>query len=125
MKIFSNTSLTQCWCNASPLSAMLAQHQTSTGSMSSVCWVAFNSTWSDSAYCWQPVQADTDPMSVKCWASVAGADQYPFSPSQYFILAGLRAHSIHQCHLNVGQRRTQWPGIGLMHITQTHCRLYR
>ena len=93
MKIFSNTSLTQCWCNASPLSATLAQHQTSTGSMSSVCWVAFNSTWSDSAYCWQLVQADTDPMSVKCWASVAGADQYPFSPSQYFILAGLRAHT--------------------------------
>ena len=25
-------------------------------------------------------------MSVKCWASVAGAGQYPFCPSQYFIL---------------------------------------
>ena len=25
--------------------------------------------------------------SVKCWASVAGAEQYPFSPSQYFMLA--------------------------------------
>ena len=25
-------------------------------------------------------------MSVKCWASVDGAGQYPFSPSQYFIL---------------------------------------
>ena len=32
-------------------------------------------------------------MSVKCWASVAGAGQYPFSPSQYFMLAGARAHS--------------------------------
>ena len=28
--------------------------------------------WSGSAYCWQRVQADTDPMSVQCWASVAG-----------------------------------------------------
>ena len=25
-------------------------------------------------------------MSVKCWDSVAGAGQYPFSPSQYFML---------------------------------------
>ena len=25
-------------------------------------------------------------MSFKCWASVAGAGQYPFSPSQYFML---------------------------------------
>ena len=32
-------------------------------------------------------------MSVKCWASVPGAGQYPFSPSQYSMLAGARAHS--------------------------------
>ena len=32
-------------------------------------------------------------MSVKCWASVAGAGQYPFSPSEYFMLVGTRAHS--------------------------------
>ena len=30
--------------------------------------------------------ADTDSMSVKCWASVAGAGHYAFSPSQYFKL---------------------------------------
>ena len=33
------------------------------------------------------------PNAVKCWASVASAGQYPFSPSQYFMLAGARAHS--------------------------------
>ena len=32
---------------------------------------------SGSVYCWQRVQADTDPMHVKCWAHVAGAGQYP------------------------------------------------
>ena len=32
-------------------------------------------------------------MSVKCWARVAGAGQYPFSPSQYLMLAGARALS--------------------------------
>ena len=32
-------------------------------------------------------------MSVKCWASVAGAGQYPFSPSQYIMLVGGHAHS--------------------------------
>ena len=42
---------------------------------------------SGSAYCWRRVQADTDPMSAKCWGSVAGAGQYPFSPSEYFMLA--------------------------------------
>ena len=31
-------------------------------------------------------------MSAKCRASGAGAGQYPFSPSQYFRLAGARAH---------------------------------
>ena len=43
-------------------SATLAQHKTSTGSMPRVCWAAGLA-----------VQADTDPISVKCWASVAGA----------------------------------------------------
>ena len=43
------------------------------------------------AYCWLRSQADTDPMSVKCWASVTGAGQYSFSPSQYFILSYLHA----------------------------------
>ena len=31
--------------------------------------------WSGSAYCWRRVQDDTDLMSVKFWASVAGAGQ--------------------------------------------------
>ena len=37
--------------------------------------VLADSSWSGSAYCWWQLQADTDPMSVKCWASVAGAGQ--------------------------------------------------
>ena len=74
---------------AGPPSATLAQHQTSTGSMPRVCWAAFNSSWSGSAYCWRRLQADTDPMSVRCMVSVAAAGQYPFSPSQYFMLAML------------------------------------
>ena len=75
-------------------------------------------------YCWRRVQADTDPMSVNCWASLAGAGQYPFSPSQYSMLAGVCALSIHapmpfKC----------WPasytmaGIGLMHVTPTRCQV--
>ena len=51
------------------------------------CFVfAGNSSWSGNAYCWRRLQAYTDPMSVKCWASVASAGQYPFSPSQYVML---------------------------------------
>ena len=66
-----------------PPSAPLAQHQTSTGSTPRV-----GSSWSGSAYCWRH-----RPNVVKCWASVAGAGQYPFSPSEYFMLVGARAHS--------------------------------
>ena len=55
-------TLTQCWSNSGPPSATLAQHKTSTGSTPRVCWAAGLS-----------VQVDTDPMSVKCWGSVAGA----------------------------------------------------
>ena len=35
-------TLTKCWSNAGPPSVTLAQHQTSTGSTSCVCWAAFN-----------------------------------------------------------------------------------
>ena len=96
----ANTTLSQCWSNAGPLSVTLAQHQTSTSSMPRVCWAAFNpvntkhlynictmnSSWSGNAYCWQRLQAATNPMFVKCWVSIACAGQYPFSPSQYFML---------------------------------------
>ena len=48
---------TQCWLNAGPPSPALT----------------INHSTLDSAFCWrwcvQGVQADTDPMSVKCWAS--------------------------------------------------------
>ena len=51
---------------------------------------------SGSTYCWRRLQAATDPISIKYWAGVACAGRYPFSPSQYFMLAGFRAHSIHR-----------------------------
>ena len=56
---------------------------------------------------WRRVQADTDPMFFKCWASVAGAGQYPFSPSQYFMLADpacwwYRHNALNQSWVNVG-----------------------
>ena len=76
--------LVRCWSNASAPSSTLSQHQTSTGSTSRDCWAV---CWYASGYCWRQVQAYTDTMSVKCWASVAGAGQYPFSPSQYSMLA--------------------------------------
>ena len=40
-----------------------------------------DSSWSGNAYCWRRLLAEIDPMSGKCWASVAGAGQYPFSLS--------------------------------------------
>ena len=49
-----------------------------------LCLLGFGS---GSGYCWRQLQADTDPMSVKCWVSIAVVGQYPFSPSQYFMLA--------------------------------------
>ena len=57
------------------------------------------------AYCRPRLQADTDLMSVKCWASVAGAGQYPcLSLSQYFILPYLHTGGIvrTRCLVNVG-----------------------
>ena len=70
----ANTTLTQCWSNAGPQSATLAHHQISTGSAPHVCWeLRPIARWSGSAFCWRRVQTDTDPMSVNCGASVAGA----------------------------------------------------
>ena len=55
-----------------------------------------DSSWFGSAYCWWQLQADTQPMSVKSWARVAAAGQYPFSPIQYFMLAEVCAQSAWQ-----------------------------
>ena len=69
------------------------------------------------AHCWPWLQADTDPMSVKCWASVTSAGQYPFCPSQYFILPYLHAggtvwaRCLNQSWVNVGP-----PSVTLAHI---------
>ena len=46
-------------------------------------------------------------MSVKCLAGVAGAGQYPFNPSQYFMLAvpaswRYRHDALNQSWVNVG-----------------------
>ena len=115
--------MTQCWNDAGPQSATLAQHQTSTGSTPRVYWVERspvntkhlyniytmleqhrrriadvvqklykcfvfpgNNSWSGITYCLRRLQAHIDPMSVKCWASVAGVGQYQFNPIQYYML---------------------------------------
>ena len=72
-----------------------------------------------SAYCWWQVQADTDPMYVKCWASDADVGQCPFSPSQYFILAApaywrYRHDALNQSWVNVGP-----PSVTLAHIQRS------
>ena len=77
---------------------------------------AGNSSWSGIAYCWRRLQADTDPTSVKCWASITGAGQYPFSPSQYFMLEVLACwrywhDTLNQSWVNVGP-----PSLTLAHI---------
>ena len=51
------------------------------------CFVfAGNSSWSGIADVLATITRRHHPMSVKCCASDAGAGQYPFSPSQYFML---------------------------------------
>ena len=74
------------WPNAGPPSATLAQHQTSTGSTPGVCWelrsaglLLLNTAGDD----YKPTQTQ---WLLNVGPSVAGAGQYPFSPSQYFML---------------------------------------
>ena len=101
--------LIQCWLTICDAGTAL----TSTGSTPRVCWAALNNSWSaGSAYCWRRVQANT----TKCWASVAVAGQYPFSPSQYFMLAvpacwRYRHDALNQGWVNVGP-----PSVTLAHI---------
>ena len=77
-------TLTQCWSNAAGPSL---QRWSSIKPGLVQCLMFADSSWSDNAYCWWRLQADTDPMSGKCWSSVAGAEEYPFNPSQYIMLA--------------------------------------
>ena len=110
MKLIANRS------NTGQPSATLAQHQTTTDSTPCVCWAAFYSCWSGIAYCWRRLQADADPMYVKCWASVAGAGHYLFITSQYFmrpVPACWRYwhDALNQIWVNVGS-----PSVTLAHI---------
>ena len=60
---------------------------------------------------------------IQCLLNVG---QRPVSIQSYSVLhAGGNActYTTPQCRLNVGQSRTQWPGIGQMHVTPTHCRV--
>ena len=86
--------LVQCWptvCEAGPASN---QHWFNASCLLGCTLAATIAPWAVSGYCWKRVQADPDLMSVKCWVSVAGAGQYPFSPSQYFMLAVLLARRL-------------------------------
>ena len=76
---------------------------------------ARNSSWSGIAYCWRRLQADTDPMSVKSWASVAGAGQYPFNPSQYFMLPVPACRRYGHDALN-----QSWVNVGPLSVTLAH-----
>ena len=85
--------LGQCWVDVADGEPTIAQHLVNVPCLLGDLVLL-------AAYCWPPLQAGTDPMSVKCWASVAGASQYPFCPSQYFILAYMHAGSISHDALN-------------------------
>ena len=67
--------------------------------------------WSGSAYFWRRVQADTDPMFVKCWASIAGAVQYPFSILVSTLCWQYWHDALNQSWVNVGS-----PSVALAHI---------
>ena len=51
-------------------------------------------------------------MSVKCWASVAGAGQYPFNPSQYFMVL------VHACwQYGRDALNRSWVNVGPQSVT--------
>ena len=108
-------TLTQCWSNArltaSDSGRASNQHWFNTSYLLGLRSIA---RWS--AYCWRRVQADTDPMSVKCWASIAGAGQYPFSTSQYFMLAVPACWRYWHDALNQSWVHVVWPSVMLAHI---------
>ena len=97
---FANTpskheTLIQCWltvCDTGPASNQRLV-------FAGLCSIA---RWSCNAYCWRRVQADTDPMSVKCWAS--DADQYPFSAQPVFIQRSARRRWVKCISQALGQR---------------------
>ena len=55
-------------------------------------------------------------MSVKCWASVAGAGQYPFCLSDYFILPYLHAGGTEQSRWF----EPSWVNVGPTSVTLAH-----
>ena len=102
-------TLTQCWSNAVPPSATLAQPQTSTDSMPRVCWAAD--------------LAVHTPANTRHWDSVGlllGQCRWPWTNSkptlaQCIMLVGIHTvgdeykPTLTQCLLSVGPALWCWP----------------
>ena len=106
-------TLTQCWSNSGPLFATLAQHQNSTGSMPRVCWAAGLAVHTASG--------DYKPTPIHCLLNVGLASpvlrQYPFIPSQCFMLEAQACWRYRQHTLN-----QSWANVSPQSVTLAHIR---
>ena len=102
---------TRHWPNAGPILAPVCDSGPATNQhwFNALCLLGCEY---GSAFCWRPVQADTNPMYVKCWVSLARAGQYSFIPSQYFMLAVPAFWRYWHDALN-----QSWVNVGLLSVT--------
>ena len=101
-------TLTQCLSNAGPPSGKLVQLQTSNGSTPSVCWAAFNSSWSGSF----TAGGDYKPTPTQCLVNVGPASPVLASihSDLFSILCWRYQHNaLSQSWVNVGPRLWLWP----------------
>ena len=118
----ANTMSTQCWSNAGPQSATLAQHQTSTGSTPRVCWAAFNPVNTDK-YCYVSF--------VECFGMFwkykkLQVRDYLFKWTEFFCMkyvrswvVGLPNHPQLRNYMTLSIMilfRRQWPSIKYKHV---------
>ena len=105
----ANTTLTQCWSNAGPPSATVAQHQTSTGSTPRVPWDTLNpvNIFVEHLYNVGP----TSKTLYKCYTNVLCL--LGIAAGLYCLILVLLAAITSQHRPNVcqmlGQRRRCWP----------------
>ena len=93
-------TLTQCWSNSGPPSAMLAQHNTSTGVTPCVCWAAGLAVQAGTTQCLLNV-GPASPVLASIYSTVVSR---PTSCWLYY-----RPDALNQAGLMLARRLWRWP----------------
>ena len=110
-------TLTQCWPTVRDTGPVSNQHWFNTSCLLGRCLAVHTAG------------REYKPTPTQCLLNVVPASPVLASIHSVLVSTSCWRDCVHIAYtapmpFKVGQRCTQWPGMGLMHVTPTHCRLF-